>query len=90
MANALTTPGFATVDTAATITTAPVKLGVLVYAAPAAAVGACALTDGADNLILTLRAPTSGTVSVDLKGKTVVGLKVSSITASSNLTIVGV
>lgn len=90
MANVLTTPGFLTIDTAAVLsTTAKYKLGVLVYAAPAGAIGACTLEDGAGNLIMTLRAPTSGTVSVDLGGKEVTGLEVASITASSNLTIVG-
>jgi hypothetical protein len=90
LSNVLTTPGVLTIDTAAVLHATNIyKLGVIVYAAPAAAIGACTLEDGAGNLILTLRAPVSGTVQVDLGGKEFVGLEVASITASSNLTIIG-
>jgi hypothetical protein len=88
MANVLTTPGVLTCDTAAVLSaTNKYRLGTIIYAAPAGAVGACTLEDGAGNLILTLRAPVSGTVQVDLKGKVFTGLEVATITASSNLTI---
>ena len=89
MANVTTTPGFLTLDTAAVISaTQRFKIKQMLYAAPAAAVGACTLKDGAGNLIMTFRAPTSDSVVVDLGGKVVVGLEVATITASSNLTIV--
>lgn len=88
MANVTTTPGVLTLDTAAVISaTTKYKISQIVYAAPAAAVGQCQLKDGAGNLILTLRAPTSDSVVVDLDGETFVGLEVANITASSNLTI---
>jgi hypothetical protein len=77
-----------TVDTAAVLfDTEKVKPGLLVYAAPAAAVGAVTLEDGAGALITTLRAPVSGTVVVDLGDFEVTGLEVAAITASSLLTI---
>lgn len=87
MANDLTQTGRLTVDTAAVLTTAKVKPGLLVYSAPAAAVGACVLEDGAGALILTLRAAVSGSAVVDLGDREFLGLEVASITAASNLTI---
>lgn len=90
MANITTTPGVLTLDTAAVISaTAKYKIRHIIYAAPAAAVGAVTLKDGAGNLILTLRAPVSDSKIVDFgpQGKTFVGLEVATITGSSDLTI---
>ncbi len=90
MANVVTTPGVLTLDTAAIISaTLTYHITHIVYAAPAAAVGACTLEDGAGRLIGTLRAPVSGLAVIDFghEGKRFVGLELASITASSNLTI---
>lgn len=89
MANDLTRYGRLTVDTAATLaaTGTPFRPGHLIYAAPAAAIGAVTLQDGAGNLITTLRAGTSGTAEVDFGDATFNGFIVSAITASSLLTI---
>ena len=89
MANDLTRAGRLTIDTAATIAATGTQFtpGLMIYAAPAAAVGAVTLQDGAGNLITTLRAPTSGSVTVDFGGIGFNGFIVSAITASSLLTI---
>lgn len=90
MANVVTTPGVLTLDTAEVLsTTALYKIEKIVYAAPAAAVGAFTLEDGEGRLILTGRAAVSGSFIVDFgpKGKIFKGLEVATITASSNLTI---
>lgn len=78
------------VDTAATLAAAgiPVKIHLLSYVAPAAAVGECVITDGNDKKVATLRAPVSGNHVVPLLGKDFNGLKVASITAASILNIV--
>jgi hypothetical protein len=90
MANVVNTPGVLTLDTAAIISaTLPFHITQIVYAAPAAAVGACTLEDGEGRLIATLRAPVSGLAVVNFghEGKKFVGLELATITASSNLTI---
>lgn len=90
MANVLTTPGVLTLDTAAVISaTLPFRITQIVYTAPAAAVGAVTLKDGAGREIGTFRAPTSDSVVIPFgeDGKSFVGLEVASITAASNLTI---
>jgi len=89
MANVTTAPGVLTLDTAAVISaTQRFKIKMILYAAPAAAVGQCQLKDGAGNLIATMRAPVSDSVVITLdQGKYFTGLEVANITASSNLTI---
>lgn len=90
MANVTTTPGVLTLDTAAVISaTLPFHITQIVYAAPAAAVGAFTLEDGEGRLICTGRAVTSDTITIPFgaEGKKFVGLEVASITAASNLTI---
>lgn len=90
MANVTTTPGVLTLDTAAVISeTNEFHITQVVYAAPAAAVGACTLEDGEGRLVATLRAAVSGTAIVNFghEGKKFTGLELATITASSNLTI---
>ena len=90
MANVTTTPGVLTLDTAAVISaTNKFKIKKVVYAAPAAAIGAFTLENGAGELIMTGRAAVSGSLVVDFgdDGYESVGLEVATITASSNLTI---
>lgn len=88
MANDLTAENVLTIDTAAVISaTNKFKIRQVVYAAPAAAVGQCQLKDGSGKLILTMRAPTSDSVVVDLGGRVTTGLEVANITAASNLSI---
>lgn len=90
MANVLTTPGVLTLDTAAILSaTTKYKIKKIIYAAPAAAVGAFTLEDGAGRLILTGRAAVSGSLVVDFGDDAYecVGLEVATITSASNLTI---
>lgn len=88
MANDLTAENVLTIDTAAVISaTNKFKIRQIIYSAPAAAVGQCQLKDGSGKLILTMRAPVSDSVVVDLGGRVITGLEVANITASSNLSI---
>lgn len=90
MANVVTTPGVLTLDTAAVISASQkYVITQLVYSAPAAAVGAVTLKDGAGREIGTFRAPVSDSIVIDFgpDGKSFIGLEVSAITASSNLTV---